>query len=155
MAREPKKTTIDGIEYTCTMFSPRKSLAVFQRLVKYLGASLGEVVEGMDPKKSLLEQDLKKVNIGQAVSKLAMSLKEDELYEFMAMLHEHVVAKKYGDIPGGHLKDQVFELHYADEGGLSRMFKVATFILKTNYSRFLEGVVGQGWPAQETGEGDQ
>ncbi len=81
MARETHVRKIDGFEYTCTQFPPQKALRVLTRLTKHVGEPLAKIMQSADSGKSMLDQDVGKLAIGEALSALGKSMGDDDAYQ--------------------------------------------------------------------------
>ena len=77
MARDVTEKTIDGEDYIITQFGATKSMKVLTRLTKIVGEPIGKVAGGIEPGKSVLDQNLDGQMIGAAIKALADNLDED------------------------------------------------------------------------------
>jgi hypothetical protein len=121
---KPQSRTIDGIEYTVAPIDPEEGLPVLLRLVKMLGAAMGESFKGSTRLADLMEKRLGgDIDVGAAVKERAA-----------------------GD--GGTLDMKHFQGEYG------RLFKVLELALEVNYGRFLSGLKaalkGALQPGQDT-----
>lgn len=132
MGRDVTERTVDGEEYTFTQFGATKSMKVLTRLSKIVGEPIGKVAGGIEPGKSMLDQDLDGQLIGAAIKALTDNLDEDVVVNTVKELCSCVLYK------GGTL-DKTFDIHF--QGRLGHLFKVVGAVLEVQYGDFL-GALG-------------
>jgi hypothetical protein len=139
--RDLSKQEIDGYKYECLQFEPKKSLRIMTRLMRHLGAPLTAIMENWDSQKSLKEQDVGSLGLGEAFTALFSKLGDDEVYELCKDICSDVIA--VGGAFGGKLGDEgKFDLHFKGPSGILRMIKVCKWALEVNYGDFIAAAVG-------------
>lgn len=146
MAKQTETRNIDGFQYECTQFPPEKALRVGTRLLKFVGPSLGTVLKDFNWSQGvqgLMDQDLSKIDFVGALATLTTNIEDGDLYVFFKDVCNSIVvyATEQGRL-SGQLKDNIFDAHFSDKKGLSRMFKVVKFGLEVNFSNFFEDALG-------------
>lgn len=149
--RKEEIREIDGVEYTCYQFDIRKSLRILTLLSKRIGGPLSDVMESLDPKKKLQDQDLKTLGLGAVLEKVFGSIESDELYLLAKDICTDVKAKQTETLTGGLLRNENFDMHFSGSQSIIRLFKVCKFSLEVNYGDFLSAVAG-GAGLQAAGE---
>jgi hypothetical protein len=141
--REPQRTTIGDVQYTVTPMSPIAASKLLTRLIKIVGEPMGKLasLKKQEGAKSLLDSELDGNLIGDALSALSDKLDENEMEailkrilspEYVTFSTDGVDFKKLTSVDG----------HFSEFGGMAGMFKLARFVLETNYSDFLKDLVG-------------
>lgn len=140
--REPQRTTIGDVQYTVTPMSPIAASKLLTRLLKIVGEPIGKLA-GMkkDGAKGLLDQEIDGTLISEALSALTEKLDENELEAILKKIlsPEHVTFSTDGD---NYKKLTSIDGHFSQYGEMAGMFKLARFVLETNYSDFLKDLVG-------------
>lgn len=145
MARETKTREIDGQKYECLQFDVKKSLRVLTKLSKHLGAPISSLLKNYDDKKTFLDQDLKNLNIGEAIEAMMGNVGDDEVYDLCKDICSDMIAVGTAGVPGiGLLRENIFDQHFKGEDGLMRLFKVVKFALEANYGNFLSKIAAGG-----------
>lgn len=141
--REPQKTTIGDVHYIVTPMSPIIASKLLTRLIKIVGEPIGKLatLKKQEGAKSLLDSELDGKLIGEALSALTDKLDESEMESIL----KRIIAPEYVTFStdGGDFKKLTsIDGHFSEHGGMAGMFKVARFVLETNYSDFLKDLVG-------------
>jgi|LULL01.1.fsa_nt_gb hypothetical protein len=140
--REPQKTTIGDVQYSVTPMSPIVASKLLTRLIKIVGEPIGKLA-GMkkDGAKGILEQEIDGKLISEALSVLTEKLDENEMESILKRIisPEYVTFSTDGD---QWKKLSSIDGHFSEHGGMAGMFKLARFVLETNYSDFLKDLVG-------------
>jgi len=140
--REPQRTTIGDVQYNVTPMSPIKASKLLTRLLKIVGEPIGKLANmKKEGGKGLLEQQIDGKLISEALSALTEKLDEDEMETLLKkIIHsDYVTFTTDGD---AYKKLTSIDGHFTEFGGMGAMFKLARFVLETNYSDFLKDLVG-------------
>ena len=140
--REPQRITLGEIQYSVTPMSPIKASKLLTRLLKIVGEPIGKLTEvKKDGAKGLLDQQIDGKLISEALAALTDKLDDNELETLLKrIIHpDHVTYTGNGD---EWKKLTSIDGHFNEAGGMAAMFKLARFILETNYSDFLKDLVG-------------
>lgn len=141
--REPKRTTIDDVQYNVTPMSPIAASKLLTRLLKIVGEPIGKLasLKKEEGAKGLLDSNIDGDLIGEALSALTEKLDENEIESIL----KRVISPDYVTFStdGDSWKKLVsIDGHFSQYGGMAGMFKLARFVLETNYSDFLKDLVG-------------
>lgn len=146
--------SIDNFSYSITQMGVDHSLETMKFLLQVMGPSLGTVIEGYDPKKNFLEQDLSKVDLSKALMQVTTSMKAGDFSTFCRDMCAYVLLNGKG---GGKLAGETYEAHFSGAKNMPRLFKLMTKILQVNYGNFFEDLVGgslQGLMASQSTQED-
>jgi hypothetical protein len=146
---KPQSRTIDGIEYTVAPIDPEEGLPVLLRLVKMLGAAMGESFKGSTRLADLMEKRLGgDIDVGAAVKELSAHLDDKTVLADVRTLLDGRYCSWRAAGDGGTLDMKHFQGEYG------RLFKVLELALEVNYGRFLSGLKaalkGALQPGQDT-----
>jgi len=122
MKQESK--TINGTTYKVTSMDAITSLGVQAKLVKLLGASIGELTGGAN-----------KDSIKEAISKLTENMDDERVVALVLKLFEKNVF--YTKVTEGHPIDIPIEFNSYFSGKTADMWLVVMFILEVNFSDVL------------------
>lgn len=141
--REPQRTTIGDVQYSVTPMSPIVASKLLTRLIKIVGEPMGKLaaLKKQEGAKSLLDSELDGNLIGEALSALTDKLDENEMESILKRIlaPEYVTFSTDGD---KWEKLMSIDGHFSAHNGMAGMFKLARFVLETNYSDFLKDLVG-------------
>lgn len=141
--REPQKITIEGVQYVVTPMAPMKSAKLLTKLLKLVGEPIGKLASAKKEEgKSIMDSEVDGKLIGEAIEALTNKVDENEMEAILGrlLLGDLITFAKTGDEKFQKLKD--IDAHFDQHGGLAQMFKLAKFVLETNYSSFLKDLVG-------------
>lgn len=141
MALKMAEKTIDGVNYTISQISATRSVKLLARLGRVLGPALGQIaglVEGIDPEKSVADQEIDLNAAGDVVRALFATLDDAEIDGLLRELFSNVVA--FGDAKDlgfvgafdGNLRN--IDAHFS--GRVDSLFRVAFASLEVNYGSF-------------------
>jgi len=141
--REPKRITIEDVQYTVTPMSPISASKLLTRLLRIIGEPVGKLaaLKKQEGAKNLLDTEIDGNLIGDALSSLTEKLDENEMESILKRIisPDHVTFSTDGN---EYKKLMSIDGHFSQFGGMAGMFKLARFVLETNYSDFLKDLVG-------------
>ena len=140
--REPKKETIDGIQYSVTPMAPMMATKTLTKLVKIAGEPLGKLIDAKPEGKSVLDQNIDGALIGQAIKALTDNMDEGQVEKIITTLLNPNLITYCAELDEKFLKLESIDSHFSQHGNLGTMFKLLKFVLEVNYSDFLKDLVG-------------
>ncbi len=134
---ETKEKEIDGHVFSVTQFNGREGFRIKTKLIKLLAPSLAELAGGIKNFKpgKLLDAEIKGQFVGNAVSRLAEALDENEFLLFVMRIFQ---TTRYD---GKQISDGLFDFEFA--GNFEIVYKAISFVLEVNYGNFF-GLGGIG-----------